>query len=67
MCRILASAGHRVILADMASFRFSAARFSSCVSQWVTLPDMDNTVESVESYKVTLDSLTGHSLSGLKQ
>ena len=53
ICRILKSAGHRVILADLRKFRFSAARFSNSVDKWVTLPDLDTSLESVESYKVT--------------
>jgi len=40
ICRFLASAGHRVILADVKKFRWSASRFSNCVSQWITLPDV---------------------------
>ena len=54
MCRILKSAGHRVILADLRKFRFSAARFSNSVDKWVTLPDLDNSLESVENYKVNI-------------
>ena len=53
ICRILKSAGHRVILADLRKFRFSAARFSNSVDKWITLPDLDTSLESVESYKVT--------------
>merc|ERR1712106_1091815 len=40
ICRFLASAGHRVVLADMKKFRWSASRFSNCVSKWVTLPNV---------------------------
>jgi len=40
MCRFLASAGHRVILADLKKFRWSASRFSNSVDMWVTLPDV---------------------------
>ena len=40
MCRILSRAGHRVILADLRKYRWSAARFSSYVDKWVTLPDI---------------------------
>ena len=53
MCRILKTAGHRVILADLAKFRFSASRFSNSVDKWVTLPNVDTSPESVEKYKVT--------------
>ena len=53
MCRILKTAGHRVILADLSKFRFSASRFSNSVDKWVTLPDVDSSPESVEKYKVT--------------
>ena len=53
MCRILKTAGHRVILADLSKFRFSASRFSNSVDKWVTLPDVDSSLESVEKYKVT--------------
>ena len=52
ICRIPKSAGHRVILADLSKFRFSAARFSNCVDKWVTLPDLDVSLEAMESYKV---------------
>ena len=52
ICRILKTAGHRVILADLSKFRFSAARFSNCVDKWVTLPDLDGSLEAMESYKV---------------
>lgn len=40
ICRFLASAGHRVILADVKKFRWSASRFSNCVNQWITLPNV---------------------------
>merc|ERR1719341_1241607 len=40
ICRFLASAGHRVILADVKKFRWSASRFSNCVDKWVTLPNV---------------------------
>lgn len=40
ICRILSSAGHRVILADMKKFRWSAARFSSSVDKWINLPNL---------------------------
>lgn len=40
ICRFLSRAGHRVILADMKKFRWSAARFSACVDKWVTLPNI---------------------------
>jgi len=40
ICRFLASAGHRVILADMKKFHLSASRFSNCVDMWVTLPNV---------------------------
>ena len=40
ICRILSRAGHRVILADLRKYRWSAARFSSYVDKWVTLPDI---------------------------
>ena len=40
ICRILSRAGHRVVLADLKKFQWSAARFSSCVDRWVTLPDI---------------------------
>merc|ERR1712142_1273740 len=40
MCRFLSRAGHRVILADMKKFRWSAARFSNYVDKWVTLPNV---------------------------
>ena len=46
------SAGHRVILAGLSKFRFSAARFSNSVDKWVTLPDLNGSLEAVESYKV---------------
>ena len=62
MCRILKSAGHRVILADLHKFRFSAARFSNSVDKWVTLSDLDGGLESEENYKVT-----GWSESGIKR
>ena len=52
ICRILKSAGHRVILADLSKFQFSAARFSNSVDKWVTLPDLDGSLEAIESYKV---------------
>ena len=52
ICRILKTAGHRVILADLSKFRFSAARFSNSVDKWVTLPDLDGSLEAMESYKV---------------
>ena len=42
-----------MILADLSKFRFSAARFSNSVDKWVTLPDLEGSLESVESYKVT--------------
>ena len=56
MCRILKTAGHKVILADLCKFRFSAARFSSSVDKWVTLPNVDGSDTSVASYKVTNSS-----------
>ena len=59
ICRILKSAGHRVVLADLRKFRFSAARFSNSVDKWVTLPDMDGSLESEENYKVTSWSESG--------
>ena len=62
MCRILKSAGHKVILADLHKFRFSAARFSNSVDKWVTLPNLDSGLESEENYKVT-----GWSESGIKR
>jgi len=40
ICRFLSRAGHRVILADMKKFRWSAARFSASVDKWVTLPNI---------------------------
>ena len=52
ICRILETAGHRVILADLSKFRFSAARFSNSVDKWVTLPDLDGSLKAIESYKV---------------
>ena len=52
ICRILKTAGHRVILADLSKFRFSAARFSNSVDKWVNLPDLDGSLEAMESYKV---------------
>ena len=61
MCRILKSAGHKVILADLHKFRFSAARFSNSVDKWVTLPDLDSSLECEENYKVT-----GWSESGIR-
>ena len=51
MCRILRSQGHRVTLADMEKFKFSASRFSRSVSKWVTLPDVSD--QSGLQYKVT--------------
>merc|ERR1711872_223247 len=35
MCRFLSRAGHRVILADMKKFRWSAARLSNYVDRWI--------------------------------
>ena len=61
MCRILKSVGHKVILADLHKFRFSAARFSNSVDKWVTLPDLDSSLECEENYKVT-----GWSESGIR-
>jgi len=57
ICRILKTAGHRVILADLSKFRFSAARFSNSVDKWVTLPDLEGSLESVESYKESIKSI----------
>jgi len=39
MCRFLKSAGHKVILADMNTFQWNAARFSFAVDEWVSLPN----------------------------
>jgi len=39
VCRFMKSVGHKVILADMDSFRLNAARFSLAVDQWVSLPN----------------------------
>ena len=53
ICRILKSAGHKIILADMRKFRFSASRFSRSVDKWWSLPDIANdNPESVLQYKV---------------
>jgi len=57
ICRILKTAGHRVILADLSKFRFSAARFSNSVDKWVTLPDLEGSLDSVESYKESIKSI----------
>jgi len=57
MCRILKTAGHKVILADLSKFRFSASRFSNSVDKWVTLPDVDSSPESVEKYKEGIKSI----------
>jgi len=39
VCRFMKSAGHRVILADMESFQWNAARFSLAVDKWISLPN----------------------------
>ena len=52
MCRFLKSAGHRVILADMYTFQWNAARFSFAVDEWVSLPN----------FKYDPGNLTGLSL-----
>ena len=41
ICRILKAGGHKIILADMKKFEFSASRFSWCVDKWVTLPNIE--------------------------
>ena len=57
ICRILKSGGHKIILADMRKFKFSAARFSFCVDKWVTLPNITETdTSSHQEYKVVLDN-----------
>jgi len=55
ICRILSSAGHEVVLADMKKFKWSASRFSNCVSKWVTLPNI--TQGDSSEYKSSLISL----------
>ena len=40
VCRFMKAVGHRVILADVAEFRWNAARFSAAVDVWITLPDL---------------------------
>jgi len=52
ICRILSSAGHRVILADMEKFKFSASRFSTAVDKWVTLPNV--TKDDKEGYMASV-------------
>ena len=52
ICRIVKSVGHKIILADMRKFRFSAARFSTSVDEWVSLPDITDNPGSIIQYKV---------------
>jgi len=55
VCRILKQAGHRVILADMQKFRFSASRFSNNVDSWFTLPNVTSSSPwSSMDYKMTI-------------
>lgn len=55
ICRILSSAGHHVILADMKKFKLSAARFSNCVQKWYTLPDV--VPGESEGYRRTINEI----------
>ena len=57
VCRFMKSVGHRVILADVAKFRWNAARFSAAVDVWIGLPDLkaDSTTRMTEDSKKSAD------------
>jgi len=63
ICRILKQAGHKVILADMKKFRFSASRFSNNIDTWFTLPDVSSSYPSSKmDYKKSIKNILDQEL-----